>query len=69
MLREVFGPKEEEMLNEELYDLCCSVSIIRVVGWAVHMARMRETRGAYRVLVGNLKEEEDHWEDLIVNVR
>jgi hypothetical protein len=69
VLREVFGLKEEEMLNEELYDLCCSVSIIRMVGWAVHVARMREKRVAYRLLVGNLKKEEDNWEDLIVNGR
>lgn len=69
VLREVFGLKEEEMLNEELYDLCCSVSIIRMAGWAVHVARMREKRVAYRLLVGNLKKEEDNWEDLIVNGR
>jgi len=40
VLREVFGPKREEMLNEELHDVCCSLSIIRMVGWAVHVARM-----------------------------
>jgi len=44
VLREVFGPKKEEMLNEELCDVCCSVSIVRAVGWAVHVARMREKR-------------------------
>jgi hypothetical protein len=66
VLREVFGPKREEMLNEELHDVCCSLSIIRMVGWAVHVARMGEKRGADRVWVGNLKEE-DYWEDLIVN--
>jgi len=65
-MREIFGPKREEMLNEELYDVCCSLSIIRVVGWAVHVARMGENSGADRFLVGNLKEE-DHWEDLILN--
>jgi hypothetical protein len=66
VLRDAFGSKKEEMLNEQLYDVCCSLSIIRVVGWAVHVARMGEKRGADRVLVGKLKEE-DHWEDLIVN--
>jgi hypothetical protein len=62
VLREVFGPKREEMLNEELYDVCCSLSTIRVVGCAVHVAHMGEKRGADRVLVGHLKEK-----DLIVN--
>jgi hypothetical protein len=43
--------------NEELHDLNCSPNAIRVIrarrmGWAEHVAWMRERRGAYRVLVG-----------------
>jgi hypothetical protein len=44
--------------NEELYDLYSSPSIIRVIksrriGWELHVARVGEMRGAYRILVGN----------------
>jgi hypothetical protein len=66
VLKEVFGPEREEMLDEELYGVRCSLSITRVVGWAVHVARIGEKKGADRVWVRNLKEE-GHWEDLIVN--
>jgi len=43
--------------NEELNDLYCSPNIVRVIKWrrmrwAVHVARMGEERGVYRVLVG-----------------
>jgi hypothetical protein len=61
VLREVFGPKRKEMP----YDVCCSLNIISMMGWAVHVARLGEKRGADRVWVENLKEE--NWEDLIVN--
>jgi hypothetical protein len=42
--------------NEELNDLYSSPNIIRVIksrrmGWAGHVARMGEKRGAYRILV------------------
>jgi len=45
--------------NEELNDLYCSTNIVRVIKsrrmrWAGHVARMRERRGVYRVLVGKL---------------
>jgi hypothetical protein len=30
--------------------------------WAGHVARIREKRNVYRILVGNPKER-DHWED------
>ena len=41
---------------EELYDLCSSLNITRLIKsrrmrWAGHVARMRERRGAYRVSV------------------
>ena len=44
------------MHNEELNDLYCSPSIVRVIEsrrmrWAGHVARMGEERGLYRVLV------------------
>jgi hypothetical protein len=43
--------------NEELNDLYSSPNIIRVIkerriGWAGHVALMRKSRGAYRVVVG-----------------
>jgi hypothetical protein len=45
--------------NEELNDLYFSPSIVRVtkcrrMRWAGHVARMAESRGLYRVLVGKL---------------
>jgi hypothetical protein len=47
--------------NEELHDLCySSPNSIRVIKsrrmrWAGHVARVGESRGAYRVLVGRYK--------------
>jgi hypothetical protein len=64
VLRRIFGPKREEvseewrkMHNEELCDLYCSPSIIRIIKsrrirWEGHVARMGEKRNAYRLLVG-----------------
>ena len=45
----------KKLLNEELNDLYCSHSIIRVIKlkrmrWAGHVARMGEERSVYRVL-------------------
>jgi hypothetical protein len=52
VLRRIFGPKRDEeragwrkLHNEELYDLCSSPSIIRIIKsrrmrWAEHVARM-----------------------------
>ena len=74
VLRGIFGPRRDEVAeewrklhNEELNDLYCSPNIIRVtksrrMRWAGHVAHMRERRGVYRVLVGNLRER-DHLED------
>jgi hypothetical protein len=65
VLRRIFGPKSVEVTgdwrklhNEELYNLYSSSNIIRMIKsrrmrWAGHMARMGETRNAYRILVGN----------------
>jgi hypothetical protein len=46
-----------KLRNEELNDLCSSPNIVRVIKsrrmrWAGHVARMEESRGIYRVLVG-----------------
>ena len=61
-LRRIFGPKRDEatgelrkLHNEELNDMY-SPGIVRVIiwrrmRWAGHVARMGESRGAYRVLV------------------
>ena len=63
MLREVFGPKRDEVTgewrrlhNEELNDLYSLPNMVRVVksrrmSWAGHVARMLEDRGVQRVLV------------------
>jgi hypothetical protein len=47
---------DEKLHNEELHDLYSSPSIIRIIKsrrmrWAGHVARMREKRNAYRLLV------------------
>jgi len=67
VLRRIFGPKRDEITgewrklhNEELNDLYCSPNIVRVtktrrMRWAGHVARMRDRRGIYRVLVGKCK--------------
>jgi hypothetical protein len=66
VLRKIFGPKREEdgswrkLHNDELHNLYSSPNIVRVIKsrrmrWAVHVARMGEGRGVYRVLVGKLE--------------
>jgi hypothetical protein len=64
VLRRIFGPKRDEVTgewrklhNEELRDLYSSPSIISIIKsrrmrWAGYVARMREKRDAYRLLVG-----------------
>jgi hypothetical protein len=64
VLRRIFGPKRGEVTgewrklhNEELRDLYCSPSIIRIIKfrrmrWAWHLERMGEKRNVYRLLVG-----------------
>jgi hypothetical protein len=63
VLRWIFGPKRDELMgewrklhNKELHYLYSSPSIIRIMKsrrmrWAGHVARMREKRNAYRLLV------------------
>jgi hypothetical protein len=58
VLRGIFGPKRDEVIggwrklhNEELHNLYCSPSIIRIIKsrkmkWAGHVARMGEKRNA-----------------------
>jgi hypothetical protein len=67
VLRGIFGPKRDEVIggwrklrNEELHNLHCSPSIIRMIKsrrmrWAGHVARMGEKRSACRILVGKLE--------------
>ena len=67
MLRRIFGPKGGEVTgewrklhNQKVNDLYSSPSIIRVIKsrrmrWAGYVARMGESRGVYRVLVGKLE--------------
>jgi hypothetical protein len=83
VLRRTFEPKRDgvtgewrRLHNEELNDLLSSPNIIRVIKsrrmrWAVHVERMGEGRGAYRVLVGRpegrrpLGRPRHRWEDNI----
>jgi hypothetical protein len=63
VLRRIFGLRRDEVTgewrrlhSEELNDLYCSPSIVRVMKsrrmkWVEHVARMGEGRGVYRVLV------------------
>jgi hypothetical protein len=64
VLRRIFGPKRDgvtggwrKLHNEELHDLYSSPSIIgmmksRRMRWVGYVARIREKRNAYRILVG-----------------
>jgi hypothetical protein len=71
VLRRIFGPRRagvtgewRKLHNEEFHNLYSSPSIIRIIKsgrmrWARHVARMREKRNLYRLLVGK-PEEKDH---------
>jgi hypothetical protein len=61
-LRKIFGPKRDEITgewrklhNEELSNLYSSPNIVRLIKprmrWAGYVARMKERRGVFRVLV------------------
>jgi hypothetical protein len=64
VLRRIFGPKKDEVTgdlrklhNEELHNVYSSPNIIRIIEsrrmrWAGHVARVEETRNAYRILMG-----------------
>ena len=74
VLSRMFGPKRDEVTgewrklhSEELNDMYSSPSIVQVIKSrgmrrAGHVARMGVRRGAYRVLLGNLRER-DHLGD------
>jgi hypothetical protein len=63
VLRKIFGPNKEEvsggwrrMHNEELHKFYISTNIIREIKskkiiWAGYVARIREKRSAYKILV------------------
>jgi hypothetical protein len=71
VLRRIFGPRRGELTgdwrklhNEELHKLYSSSNIIRMIKskmkrWTGHVARMGETRNAYRILVGKARKETD----------
>jgi hypothetical protein len=74
VLRRIFGPKRDEVTgewrklhNEELNNLYSLPNIVRVIKsrlrWVGHSARMGESRGVYRVVVGK-PEGKSHLEDL-----
>jgi hypothetical protein len=67
VLRRIFGPKRDEVIggwgnlhNEQLHNLYCSRSIIRIIKsrrmrWAGHITRMGEKGNAYRILMRKLE--------------
>jgi hypothetical protein len=79
VLRRIFGLKKNEVIrgwrklhNEELHNLYCSPSKIRIIKsrrmrWAVHVARMGAKRNSYRILLENPegKRPVHMWEDNI----
>jgi hypothetical protein len=79
VLRRIFGPKRDETVggrrqlhNEELHILYSSQNIIRMaksrrMRWVGHVARMREKRNEYIILVGKPegKRPRCRWEDII----
>jgi hypothetical protein len=49
--------------NEELYNFCCSLNIIRIIKsrrmiWMGHVPNMGEVRNAYRILIEKPKGED-----------
>jgi hypothetical protein len=67
VLRRIFGPKRDEVTgewrklhNKEFHYLYSSARIIRIIKsmrmrWAGHVARIREKRNVYRLLVGEAR--------------
>jgi hypothetical protein len=76
LTRDVITGEWRKLHNEELNDLYAPPNIVRVIKsrrmrWAGHVARMGESRGVYRVLVGKpegkrpLGRPRSRWEDNI----
>jgi hypothetical protein len=83
VLRKIFGPKRDEVIggwgklhNEELHNLYCPPSIVRIIKsrrmrWTGLVARMGERTNAYRNLMGKqegkrpLERPRHMWEDNI----
>jgi hypothetical protein len=83
VVRKIFGLKRDEVIgswrklhNEDLHNLYCSPSTIRIIKsrrmrWAGHVARMGEKRNACMILVGKpegkrpLGRPRRRWEDNI----
>ena len=80
-MRRIFGPKRDEngewrrLLNEKLHSLYRIPNIVRVIKsrrliWAGHVARMEESRNAFKMLTGKptgkrpLGRPRRRWEDL-----
>jgi hypothetical protein len=73
VLRRIFGPRRDEVTgekrklhNEELNDLYCSPTIVRVIKkrklkWVGHVARMGEGRDVYKVLAGKAEGKRQMW--------
>jgi hypothetical protein len=80
LLRRIFGPKRDDVTgewkklhSEELHNLYSWSNIIKQIKsrrmrWAEHVARMREERKVYNVLVGK-PEGKNHLEDQGVDGR
>jgi hypothetical protein len=80
VLRRIFGPMRDKVTGEwrklhsvELHNLYSSPDIIRqiksrIMGWAGNVARMKEGKNVYRVLVGK-PEGKDHLKDQGVDGR
>ncbi|KAJ4441034.1 hypothetical protein ANN_10883 [Periplaneta americana] len=80
VLRKIFGAKRDEVTGEwrklhntELHALYSSPNIIRNLKsrrlrWAGHVARMGESRNAYRVLVGRPEGKRPFWEAETVGI-
>jgi hypothetical protein len=80
VLRKIIRPKRDEVIggwrklhNEELHNLYCLPSIIRIIKprrmrWAGHVARMRE-KGMHVGFCWESRKERDHYKDLDVGGR
>jgi hypothetical protein len=69
----VLAGEWRQLHNEELHDLYCSPTIVRIIKsrgmrWAGHVVRTVEGRGVYRFWWGNLRER-DNWRDPVIGGR